>query len=143
MNTSLKGLTVVNTRPVHQAESLSRLVSQAGGTPIDFPVIEISPSIKSDELQTQLSTLNKADFAIFISANAVDSTMTLLGGSLLWPENVTVISVGRATSSKLKDSGLVARITAPDPFNSEALLAMHELANIAGKNFLQVSLGAG
>ncbi len=142
VNTSLNGLTVVNTRPAHQAESLSQLISQAGGKPIEFPVLEISPPIKSEFLQTQLSTLNEADLAIFISANAVDAAMALLGGAELWPENVTIASVGRATSLKIKEYGLVAELTAPTPFNSEALLTTPELGNLSGKS-IKIFRGEG
>jgi uroporphyrinogen-III synthase len=142
VSTSLKGATVVNTRPAHQAESLSQLISQDGGKPIEFPVIEISPPIQSEFLQTQLSTLNEANLAIFISANAVDAAVSLLGGAEHWPENVTIASVGRATSSKLKEYGLAVELTAPKPFNSEALLATPELGNISDKK-IKIFRGEG
>lgn len=136
MSASLKGLTVVNTRPAQQAESLSRLISQAGGTPIEFPVIEISPPLNSESLQAQLPTLKKADYAIFISANAVEAAMSLLGGAGDWPEYVKIVSVGRATSQILNDYGLVVNLPAPEPFNSEALLTTPELDKIADKRIL-------
>lgn len=136
MNTSLNGLTVVNTRPAHQAESLSQLIHQAGGNTIEFPVIEISPPLKSDIVQNQFETLAAVDFAIFISANAVDAAMTFCGGAEDWPEDVMIVSVGRGTTLKLKDYGLTVNLTAPEPFNSEALLELPELENIADKSFL-------
>ena len=136
MSISLKGLTVVNTRPAHQAESLSRLISQAGGTPIEFPVLEISPPLNSESLQAQLSTLKQADYAIFVSANAVEAAMSLLGGAGYWPVNVKIISVGRATSHKLSDYGLAVSFPAPEPFNSEALLTTPELDKIADKRIV-------
>jgi uroporphyrinogen-III synthase len=136
VNTSLNGLTVVNTRPAHQAESLSQLIHQAGGNTIEFPVIEISPPLKSDIVQNQFETLAAVDFAIFISANAVDAAMTFCGGAEDWPEDVMIVSVGRATTLKLKDYGLTVKLTAPEPFNSEALLELPELENIADKSFL-------
>ena len=132
----------MNTRPAHQAESLSLLISQAGGKPIEFPVLEISPPINSEFLQTQLLTLNEADLVIFISANAVDAAMMLLGGAELWPENVTIASVGRATSLKLKEYGLTAELTAPQPFNSEALLTVPELGNMSDKK-IKIIRGEG
>ncbi len=132
----------MNTRPAHQAESLSQLISQAGGKTIEFPVIEISPPLKSEFLQAQFSTVKEADFAIFISANAVDAAMSLIGGAGLWPENVTIASVGRATSIKLKEYGLVVDITAPKPFNSEALLTRPELDNLSGKS-IKIFRGEG
>ena len=136
MGNSLKGLTVVNTRPSHQAHALNEIISQEGGELVSFPVIEIIPPENSDVLKNQFKKLKYTDIAIFVSANAVDAAIVELGGAEYWPENIIIASVGRATASKLEAYGLAASIIAPEPFNSEALLRMPELENVSSKNIL-------
>ena len=40
---SLTGIGIAITRPIDQAKKLSALITEAGGTPILFPLIEIKP----------------------------------------------------------------------------------------------------
>jgi uroporphyrinogen-III synthase len=134
MNNSLAGLTVVNTRPAHQARSLSDLITAAGGSVIEYPVIEIKPPSSPERLQAQLSNLANANFAIFISANAVEAGIRALGGPDHWPSNVVIGAVGRSTAAKLQAFGLKCSLVAPEPFNTEALLTLPELQNLKGQS---------
>lgn len=135
MASGLAGLTVINTRPAHQARSLSELISEAGGTVIEFPVIEIQ-TIDHADLQTQLSQLTEANIAIFISANAAEAGIAALGGPLNWPDSVAIAAVGQATAAKISSMGLDCSLVAPEPFNSEALLTLHEFQNLKGKSVI-------
>ena len=134
MNNSLTGLTVVNTRPAHQARSLSELISAARGSVIEFPVIEIKPPSSPEKLHVQLSKLANANFAIFISANAVEAGIQALGGPDQWPNNVVIGAVGRSTAAKLHAFGLKCSLVAPEPFNTEALLTLPELQDLKGQS---------
>jgi uroporphyrinogen-III synthase len=136
MDNSLEGLTVVNTRPAHQAEPLCNLITQAGGTLVEFPVIEISPLENPHVLDMKLKKFREADIAIFISANAVDAAMAISDSLTPWPENIMIASVGQATALKLESYGLTANIKASGPFNSEALLLLPELENLTGKKII-------
>jgi uroporphyrinogen-III synthase len=142
MAISLEGVTVVNTRPTHQAEPLCDLIRGAGGAVVEFPVIQIVPVDDVSELRLQLERLKAADMAIFISANAVDAAITAMGGEQRWPSNVTIASVGKATAARLASHGLIAEIVAPEPCNSEALLSMPGLMNLTHKKVLIIR-GAG
>ncbi len=136
MDNSLEGLTVVSTRPAHQAESLGNLIRQAGGSMIGFPVIEIAPLEDPHVLDEQIKKIHEVDIAIFISVNAVDAAMTISNSYKQWPENVLIASVGQATALKLDYYGLTASIKASGPFNSEALLLLPELQNLTGKKII-------
>lgn len=133
MNSSLAGLTVVNTRPADQAKPLSELIATAGGAVINYPVIDIKPPSDPDHLQAQLDQLEKSSFAIFISANAVESGIEAMHGPQHWPDNVTIAAVGRATAAKCSALGLEASLVAPEPFNTEALLSLPEFQDLNGK----------
>ena len=132
MNVSLAGLTVVNTRPAHQAKPLSDLITAAGGSVIEFPVIEITPPSDPENLYSQLTHLARANMAIFISANAVEAGINALGGPDRWPNNVVIGAVGKATAAKICTLGLDCALVAPEPFNTEALLTLPELQDMKG-----------
>jgi len=136
MNNSLEGLTVVNTRPKLQAESLSDLIRRAGGTLVDFPVLEIAALEDPHVIDEKIKKVHEVDIAIFISVNAVDAAMAISKSFKQWPENVMIASVGQATALKLDYYGLTVSIKASDPFNSEALLLLPELQNLTGKKII-------
>lgn len=133
MKTSLTGLTVINTRPAHQAKALSESLTAAGATVIEFPLIAITPVSDLDRLQGQLSHLNEANIAIFTSANAVEFGLQALGGAKNWPNNVVTAAVGPATAAKISSQALPVGLVAPAPYNSEALLTLPELQDVRGK----------
>lgn len=136
MESDLSGVTVVVTRPAHQAHELSELVTSGGGSVVLFPVIEIQAVEVSEQLQSQLFKLNSADIAIFISANAVETCIAAIGGAACWPVNLTIAAVGRSTAAKLASYGLNATLVAPEPFNTEALLSIPELKDVSAKKVI-------
>ncbi|WP_455216941.1 uroporphyrinogen-III synthase [Kaarinaea lacus] len=133
MKMGLGGLTVINTRPAHQAKPLSDAIIAAGGSVIEFPVIDIRPPSNPALLQSKLAKLGAAQLAIFVSANAVEYGVTALGGPQNWPEKVDIAAIGKATAAKCSMLGLDVSLSAPEPFNSEALLSLPELQELKGK----------
>lgn len=136
----LSGVTVVVTRPAHQAERLCQFIETAGGTALRFPVIEIQPPSNPKQAQSQLEQLNSFDLAVFISANAVFSGFDLLGSLSEkiagWPAKVAIAAVGQATAKAIASQGLAVNYLAPKPYNSEALLSIPELQELCGKRIL-------
>ncbi len=132
----LSGVTVVVTRPVHQAEKLCRLIEAAGGKVLRFPVIDIRPPEDVQQCQAQLARLADYDLAIFVSSNAVNAAMAMLKTSQVWPTNLPVAVVGKATAQAVTKEGLPTPLVAPEPFNSEALLNLPELQKPDGKRIL-------
>ena len=132
----LSGVTVVVTRPVHQAEKLCQLIEAAGGKALRFPVIDIRPPENPQQCQAQLARLAEYDLAIFVSANAVNATMAMLKTPQAWPMTLPVAAVGKATAQAIIKKGLPAPCVAPEPFNSEALLSLPELQTLDGKRIL-------
>ena len=132
----LAGLTVVVTRPAHQAQGLCEKIAAAGGEAIAYPVIEIQPPTDIKKLQTQLTGLANFDLAIFVSANAVLEIAKYLDLHKAWPENLPIACVGQATARSLKQQGRQADIIAPPPHNSETLLTTTEFQNVQGKRVI-------
>jgi len=131
MSGPLAGRRILVTRPLHQSEALARLIGEAGGEAIVFPAIEIAEALDPAPARALLGRLGEFDFAIFVSANAVERGLALLDRP--WPDGVRAAAVGPGTRRLLQDRG-VRGVLAPEGLaDSEALLALPALAAIRGR----------
>lgn len=131
---TLDGVGVLITRPVHQAESLAQLIEQAGGRAFRFPTLAILPPRNPGALDQLLNDLGNFTVAIFISPNAVEFGLTRLqqrAKSL--PANLLIAAVGAGTAAALKRFGVDPIITPTTRFDSESLLTLPALQQVAGK----------
>ncbi|MHB1143714.1 MAG: uroporphyrinogen-III synthase [Thiobacillus sp.] len=140
MTGPLAGRTVLVTRPAHQAAVLAQAIQAAGGEAFVFPALAVEAAPMSD-LAASLAQLREADIVIFISPNAAQFGMAAIhaGGSL--PAAVAVFAVGPGTARALKEQG-VSGVVMPDGQDSEALLALPQLADVAGKRVV-IARGVG
>lgn len=128
----LAGRGILVTRPAGQAEALSRLISEAGGRAIAFPVIEI---VEVEDLRPLLELVDRLEefrLAIFISPNAVDKAMNLVAARRALPPSLKVAAVGQGSARELRRRGVPEVIAPRGRFDSEALLELPELAQVAG-----------
>ncbi|MDH5179212.1 MAG: uroporphyrinogen-III synthase [Gammaproteobacteria bacterium] len=131
---SLQHLGVLVTRPAHQAESLCRLIEDAGGRAFRFPVIAIEPPDEPDLTRAQLAALSDFDMAIFISPNAVSFSRQLLDSL---PTTCRIVAVGQGTARQLlADFQREPDVIPESGFHSEALLAMPALKQVAGQRVM-------
>jgi len=133
---ALHGVGVLVTRPQHQAEPLCRLIEQAGGAAIRFPVLEISDPGDTTLLNKCLDQLAEYQIAIFISANAVRCAMSHIQARAGLPAGLRIAAIGRASARELKHMGVEVTDTPPRQFDSEALLALPGFADVAGQRIL-------
>jgi uroporphyrinogen-III synthase len=129
----LAGRGIVITRPAHQAGSLAARVGAAGGRVILFPVIEIVDPADLEPLNALVDRLHKFDLAIFISPNAVNKAMNLVGARRTLPAGLAIAAVGHASVNALRSRGVADVIAPAQSFDSEALLALPALEDVAGK----------
>ncbi|MDE2365302.1 MAG: uroporphyrinogen-III synthase [Betaproteobacteria bacterium] len=129
----LNGITVLVTRPAHQAGGLVDRIRAAGGIPILFPVLEILEVTDSHPLLELIGRLDEFDLAIFISPNAVDKAMSLIRARRSLPPCLRFAGVGEGTVKMLGKFGVDAVIAPTARFDSEALLDMAELKHVEGK----------
>lgn len=130
---ALAGVRVLVTRPRDQAENLARLIEARGGEAIRFPVIEIAEPQDTRALLAVIDRLKDFALAIFISPNAVKRAMNLILARGGLPPALLVACVGRGSARELKHFGVDKVIVPPDRFDSEALLELPELQQVAGK----------
>jgi len=135
----LQGLGVLVTRPAHQADNLCGLIEAAGGQPYRLPTIQIEASSETEHTlaQTLLKNLQPDDLLIFISANAVQYSQTLLGPANNWPANIQTAVIGQATARAFEAAFSQSADLAPSGGNnSEALLALPELQQVSGRRII-------
>lgn len=131
----LKGMGVLVTRPEHQAQELCAQITAAGGIPISFPCLDILPS--RDAAAALQAILQAKDYLIFISQNAVEFALRLLGDTPL-PPSARRAAVGQATASALRRAGYDIQLIPQVSFDSEGLLALPELQQLEGKQVVIV-----
>ena len=134
---NLTGIGIAITRPIDQAKKLSALIGEAGGTPILFPLIEITPLADYGQFETVISDINDYDWAIFISSNAVQNGMPRLLKQGI-PPNLKFAAIGPVTASELQSFGVKDVLIPKVRFDSESLLALPEMTNVFSKKILIV-----
>ena len=134
---SLTGFGIAITRPADQAKKLAALISEAGGTPILFPLIEIRPLSDYTQFESVIQHIANYDWAIFISSNAVQNGMPRLLKQGI-PTNLKFAAIGPVTASELQSFGVKDVLIPKGRFDSESLLALPEMNNVAGKIILLV-----
>lgn len=130
---ALAGRRVVVTRPAGQAAHIAALIRAAGGEPVLFPAVEILDAPDPQPLQALIERLDSFDLALFVSANAVDRALPLVRARRSWPAALRVATVGRGSERALQRHGFPAVIAPRARFDSEALLDLPELNEVAGK----------
>jgi uroporphyrinogen-III synthase len=132
---SLAGRRVVVTRPQAQAEGLARMIREAGGEALCIPAVEIRELDDPAPFLAMADRLASFDIAIFVSRNAVRRALALLAPRP-WPARLKVATVGMGSREELEARGFAGVIAPPAQSDSEALLALPELANVAGKRIV-------
>ena len=133
----LTGKGIAITRPTNQAKKLSALIEQAGGTPILFPLIEITPLYDYSQFEAVINEIETYDWAIFISSNAVQNAMPRLVKASI-PKNLNFAAIGPVTASELQSFGVKDVLIPNDRFDSESLLALAEMHAMQDKKVMIV-----
>jgi len=152
---ALGGRGVLVTRPAAQARELCRLIEDVGGRPVPFPTVEIRPPRNPDAARALFGA--GQDLVIFISRNAVEYALALLpdravlirdsaGNSTLEASSEEVAAgsgpqlaaVGRATATAMQEADIAPQLVPESGFDSESLLALPALMEVAGKRVLIV-----
>jgi uroporphyrinogen-III synthase/uroporphyrinogen III methyltransferase/synthase len=124
------------TRAAHQAGKLSDGLRAVGTEPVEVPVLEIQPPASYAPLDAALRQLEKYDWLIFTSGNAVYSLVERAAacGIVIAGQAPQVAAVGRATAEAARQAGFTVAIT-PMEYVAESLI--EELGErVAGQRVL-------
>ena len=124
----LAGRTIVVTRPQAQAAPLAEAIAAAGGKPLIFPLLEISPATDPQPLIEAVARLDSYSLAVFISPNAVDYALPAIFARGAWPASLKPAAVGLGTAKALAAQGVFGCVVPSERFDSEALLELPEMA---------------
>jgi uroporphyrinogen-III synthase len=137
----LAGKRIVVTRPRAQAAGLAALIRESGGEPLVFPALEIRPPADAGRAGAIFEQLEAFDLAIFVSRTAVAKGLELARARRAgkpWPARLMVAAVGAGSRRELERRGFGGVISPEGEADSEALLALPQLAAVAGKAVLIV-----
>jgi len=134
INAPLAGVRVVITRPGKQAAIFAQRLALIGGEPIACPAMVIAPPADDAPLREALRRLADYDFALFVSANAVEAVLSQ--NTLAWPATLTAVAVGPTTADALILGGIGNILVPPSRFDSEGVLELPALQQVAGKRFV-------
>lgn len=130
---------VLVTRPSHQSENLSCLIEALNGFAVRFPTLAIVPVDDSRPIRNILAQLDKYQWLVFISANAVTMHGYYSDSDKIKKfKSTRIAAIGKATKEALILAGLPVDLVPESAYNSEALLAMPEMQVIKGQRFLIV-----
>ena len=130
---ALAGRRVVVTRPAGQTAHMAALIRAAGGEPVLFPALAIMDAEDLQPVLALIERLDAFDLAIFVSANAVDKALALVEARRAWPAGLRVATVGRGSERALQRHGFAEVIAPSQRYDSEALLDLAELKEVARK----------
>ncbi len=124
------------TRPREQAAGIAGLIEAAGGEALRYPCIEIAPPQDTAALLRVIDDLARFDVAIFISPTAVQEAMKHVRSRIAWPANLRPAAVGPGTRRELERQGFSAVLSPSSGADSEALLAVPELGELADRRIV-------
>ncbi|OYY73863.1 MAG: hypothetical protein B7Y40_07415 [Gammaproteobacteria bacterium 28-57-27] len=133
----LQGLRIVLTRPVGQSAALSARIRAAGGAVILLPLLEIAPPLTPVDAAVLHAQMARADEVIFISPNAVRMALQTLSADA-WPPTPRLVAIGKGTARALRAAGFTQVLAPDEGADSEALLALPEFVQCAGRHTLIV-----
>jgi uroporphyrinogen-III synthase len=126
----LSGLGVLVTRPARQAAAFAQKLVSLGAAPVIFPAIVILPPDDRAALDDAVARLDRYDFAVFVSANAVEYGAPAASS---WPASLPAFAPGPGTAEALAAAGLRDVRVPVSTFDSEGLLALPALTGVRGR----------
>ena len=120
----LQGRRILVTRALHQAGKLSEGLRALGAVPVEVPVLEIRPPLTFEPLDTALRQLDRYDWLILTSANAVRALAdraSELEIDWVQPKSLQVAAVGEATAAAARSVGFEVTFV-PESYVAESLV---------------------
>lgn len=113
----LFGKKVLVTRAQPQNSRLSQKIYELGGTPIEFPVIQIKDLSQEERICQEIKKVNQYNYVIFTSQNGVKiffDRLFSLGLDVRQLGNSTIVAIGKATAREIEKYYLHADIIPKD-----------------------------
>ena len=137
---SLRGRTIVVTRPRDQAEETAKAIVERGGKPYLLSTIEIHPPKNLTAVRKFFRALacREADYVIFMSVNGVQHLLAIAANLGILDEvkanlkNAFVIAVGPRTSLELEKNAVHVDLV-PEKYTAEGILQCLQRRHVKDK----------
>ncbi len=154
---SLKGKLIISTRAVDAEDHLSELLIEQGAKVYSLPMIEITPSALTEEMDAVLKNLKSFDWIFFTSKNGVAcffQHLISLQGNTELPQSLRIAAVGYKTALEIDYYGYAPHFisegnTAEDMLNQffhkydtgnkKIILSLGNLADDTLQNYLSIN----
>jgi len=136
MSGALVGRALLVTRPAGLSTRLVVLLRAEGGEAILLPAIDILATDDTAKLDAAINGLEGFDIAIFISPTAVAKADTAVRARRDWPARLKYVAVGSGTAKALRGIGITEVVAPQGRGDSQAVAALPELADVAGRRIL-------
>lgn len=133
--------TIIVTRPLAQAEILSKKLAVLGRKSEIFPLLDILSLQDNGQLDAVLSRLSDFALVAFVSPNAVHAVFSRMPQ---WPRNLPIAVMGAGSRAALAEHGVsdanstIISPSNPDRTDSETLLDVLDLSSLRDKEVLIV-----
>jgi uroporphyrinogen-III synthase len=124
---------IVITRPAAQAGGLARIIEERGGRAILFPVIEIVEVLDRARVEALVDRLDMFDIAIFVSPSAAAKGVQAIRARRELPPRLMAVAIGGGSARALERHGVRAVVTPQLRADSEGVLELAALRDVAGK----------
>ncbi|MDP2787209.1 MAG: uroporphyrinogen-III synthase [Pseudomonadota bacterium] len=130
----LAGIGVLVTRPVEQAARLMARLQALDAMPLLFPALAIQASAHPQDLRAALAGVDRYDLHLFVSPTAVQFGLAALPSVQV--KNLRAAAIGNGTATALRAGGVENIVAPKGGADSEHLLALPQLAQLAGQRVL-------
>ena len=123
---TLQGKRILVTRAAGQTGKLSEGLRALGAIPVEVPVLAIVPPHSFEHLDAAVRTLDRYDWLILTSTNALDALMARCVACVVDPRTANgmkVAAIGRATADAARAAGLQVDLV-PEQQVAEGLISM-------------------
>ena len=137
-NRPLFGKRIMVTRTQEQAREFIALLAAQGAEAVCCPTIATAAPKSWDELDAAIADLDRTDFLILTSTNAVDAFFSRLaekGADVRSLSGVQIVAVGPKTAGAIRARGVSPDLV-PEDYRAEGVVALLKEQEIAGKRIL-------
>ncbi len=133
---ALQGLSILVTRPEHQADEFCLMLKNAGAKPVRLPTLKIEETTQQDHTLRLLKQVDQQNIIIFTSSNAVEFASGYMDSLLSSQHTYTVAAIGKKTTQALQKKNIHVDIQPEKYYNSESLLALADMRQVKNKRIL-------
>ena len=140
-SSSLKGKRIISTRPLEISDDLPNILKDCGAEVIALPMIELLPSVLSEDEKHSLANLADYNWVFFTSKSGVSSFFKQLievNGDTTLPKQIQIAVIGEKTALELEYYGYKASFISSGNNSEEFITEFKSTLDLKNQNLLFV-----